>query len=152
LSHPLPLFAPPTLRPAAAASFTARCTADLPRVINGVAESMTRHGYPRRDVFAVRLALEEALINSLKHGHGHDPSKVVRVRCRVTRGAVLVRAEDQGPGFDPGKVADPLDPENLGRPCGRGLLLMRHYMDWVRYGRGGRRITLCKRRSQGGPA
>ena len=54
-------------------------TAEMERVLGAVAEEMRRAGYPDRDVFAVRLGLEEAVVNALKHGHGYDPSKVVRV-------------------------------------------------------------------------
>ena len=55
--------------------------------------------------------------------------------------------EDEGPGFDPGRVPDPTLPENPDRPGGRGLPLMRHFMTWVRFSRPGNRVTLCKYRS-----
>ena len=60
---------------------------------------------------------------------------------------ILVKVEDQGPGFDPGQVADPLAPENLGRESGRGLLLMRSFLTCVRHNERGNRVTLCQRRS-----
>ena len=65
---------------------------------DGVTATMVRFGYPGRDVFGVRLALEEALVNALKHGHGYDPTRRARVRYRVTRRQVLARVTDQGPG------------------------------------------------------
>ena len=114
---------------------------------DAVATNMSAAGYASRDVFAVRLALEEAVINAIKHGHQGDSRKAVRVRYRVTNERVLIDVEDEGPGFDPGKVADPLCPENLDRSTGRGLLLMRHYMTWVKHGARGNRVSLCKCRT-----
>jgi len=108
---------------------------------------MERQRYPAPDLFGARLALEEAVVNAIKHGHGYDPSKTVRVRLRVTAEDVLIDVEDEGPGFDPADVADPCEPENLERSCGRGLLLIRHYMTWVRYNSRGNRVILCKCRS-----
>jgi serine/threonine-protein kinase RsbW len=120
---------------------------DFLPVFDGVMAALGRWDYPDRDVFGVRMALEEALVNALKHGHRGDTSKVVRVDYQVTPEKVLIEVEDQGPGFDPEDVADPLDPRNLERSTGRGLLLIRHYMTWVRYEGRGNRVILCKYRS-----
>ena len=122
--------------------------ADLPMVLGPVAEAMTRLGYPKKDVFGVQLALEEALVNAVKHGNQGDPGKQVRVRYRVTAEQVLVEVEDEGTGFDPTAVADPTSPEGLDRPSGRGLLLMRHYLSSVVFNERGNAVTLCQRRSE----
>ena len=61
---------------------------------------MAAAGFPSRDAFAVRLALEEAVVNAIKHGHQHDPAKVVRVAYRVSPERVVLEVEDQGAGFD----------------------------------------------------
>jgi serine/threonine-protein kinase RsbW len=124
-------------------------TAELPRIIEPVVVAMTEHGYSDKDVFGMRLALEEALVNAIKHGHQGDTSLVVRVHYQVMPKQALVTVEDQGPGFDPGSAADPLAAENLERPCGRGLLLMRHYLSWLCYNERGNAVTLCCRRSVG---
>src|SRR5262249_5643267 len=115
----------------AAVCLNVRRAADLPSVLEPVAAAMTRLGYPSRDVFAVRLGLEEALVNAIKHGNRGDPGKRVRVRYRVTAEEVRAEVEDQGQGFDPDAVDDPLDEAEPARPSGRGLLLMRHYLDGV---------------------
>lgn len=120
---------------------------ELGPVLGALADAMAASGYGARDVFAMRLALEEAVVNGLKHGNQGDPAKEVRVRFRVTAEATTAEVEDQGPGFDPGEVADPLDPENLERPCGRGLLLMRAYLSWCRFNDRGNRVILCRERS-----
>jgi serine/threonine-protein kinase RsbW len=65
----------------------------------------------------------------------------------VTAERVLAEVEDEGPGVDPKSVPDPRDPENLERPGGRGLLLMRHYMSSVHYSGRGNVVTLCQYRS-----
>ena len=119
------------------------------RVLQAVTSRMARQGYPERDVFAVRLGLEEALVNAVKHGHHSDPSKRVHVRYCVTPTQVLAEVEDQGPGFDPGAVPDPTAPANRGQSSGRGLFLMRSYLTSVRYNPKGNRVTLCKQRSGG---
>jgi serine/threonine-protein kinase RsbW len=122
-------------------------TKEVPGVIRVVATAMAAEGYPEKDRFGMRLALEEALVNAIKHGNHNDPTKGVRVDYRVTAEGVLVEVEDDGAGFDPRKVPDPCAPENLERPGGRGLLLMRSYMTWVRFNPRGNRVTLYERRS-----
>jgi serine/threonine-protein kinase RsbW len=122
-------------------------TSEIGRVLDGLVGTLEAHAYPCKDVFAVRLAVEEALVNAVKHGNGGDPTKCVSICYHVSAKGILVEVEDQGRGFDPDRVPDPLDPENLERPCGRGLLLMRAYMTWVRFSRRGSRVTLYKRRS-----
>jgi serine/threonine-protein kinase RsbW len=117
-------------------------------VLDLVADEMTASGYSRRAVFGVRLALEEAVVNAIKHGHGGDLSKAVHVYYHVSAEHVLAEVEDQGPGFDPDAVPDPCLPENLERSCGRGLLLMRNYLTWIRYNETGNRVTLCRSRSE----
>ena len=80
-------------------------------------------------------------------GHRGDGRKSVRVTYQVGPWQVLAEVEDQGPGFDPSRVPDPTAPENLDKPCGRGLFLMRHYMTWVYHSSRGNCVTLCRSRS-----
>jgi serine/threonine-protein kinase RsbW len=115
--------------------------------IEAVADAMTLAAYSSSDVFAMRLTLEEALANALKHGNHDDPAKQVRTRYRFGSDLVLVEIEDEGDGFDPDRLPDPLAPENLDKPSGRGVFLMRHYMTWVRYNERGNCVRLCKERS-----
>ena len=96
------------------------------------------------DIFAIKLALEEALVNAIKHGNQLDRAKSVRVAFHVGHDRFDVQITDEGPGFDPGDVPDPTAPENLERPCGRGLLLMRHYMTEVTYVPPGNQLTMSK--------
>jgi serine/threonine-protein kinase RsbW len=120
---------------------------ELHPLVERVGAAMAAAGFPGCDAFAVRLALEEAVVNAIKHGHQHDPSKAVRVAYRVGPDRVVLEIEDEGPGFRPADVPDPLEPENLERACGRGVFLMRHYMNEVAFNERGNRVTLCKWRS-----
>ena len=106
--------------------------------------------YSDRDVFGVRLALEEALVNAIKHGNGMDPEKRVRIGCRVAADRVSIEIEDEGEGFNPDDVPDPTALENLERPCGRGIMLMRAFMSRIEYNEAGNRVILEKRRDSGG--
>ena len=99
---------------------------------------------PDRDVFCIKLALEEALVNAIKHGNQFDRSKKVRVSYRLLTDRFEVAVSDDGPGFDPSDVPDPTAAENIERPCGRGLMLMRHYMSEVAYNPRGNGVTMCR--------
>jgi serine/threonine-protein kinase RsbW len=109
---------------------------------------MSSWGYGTEERFAVRLALEETLVNALRHGNHENPGLRVRLQFRVTRKRVLMEVRDQGQGFNPNNVPDPLAPENLERSSGRGLLLMRAYMSWVHFSRRGNCVRLCKERAE----
>jgi serine/threonine-protein kinase RsbW len=108
---------------------------------------MERRDYDQKQVFGVRLALEEALVNAVKHGNRHDPTKRVWASWHVGPSRVMIEIEDEGDGFDPRAVPDPCAPENLERSCGRGVFLMRHYMSSVRYNRRGNHVIMCLRRA-----
>jgi serine/threonine-protein kinase RsbW len=119
-------------------------TEEVVPLIETVAAAMNTHGYSDQDIFGLRLALEEALINAIKHGHQYDPGKQVSVRYRIRPEHVVVDVQDEGPGFDPTAVPDATAPENWERPSGRGVLLMRTYTSWLRYNRQGNGVRLCK--------
>ena len=108
---------------------------------------MEAHDFPRADIFGVRLALEEALTNALKHGNCFDPAKEVRLAYRVDSSRVWLQVEDQGSGFCPDSVCDPTLPENVGEPNGRGLFFIRRYMCSIEYNETGNRLTMLKYRS-----
>lgn len=122
-----------------------RCEEIVP-AIEHIIGTLQSAGYGDKEMFAVRLALEEALVNAIKHGHQGDPSKEVQLRYHLSSECIVAEIEDQGPGFKPEDVPDPFAPENLERPCGRGLLLMQRYMTWVRFNAVGNCVTLCRQR------
>ena len=116
-------------------------------ITDAVLTAMAAAGHPKRDQFAVELAMEEAVANALKHGNRSAPDKWVTVLAQVDDEQVVVEVEDEGAGFDPLSVPDPCVGPYLERPGGRGLLLMYRYMSWVRYNQRGNRVTLCRYRS-----
>ncbi len=113
------------------------------RIIN-VLESQS---YSDHDLFGVRLALEEALVNAIKHGNGMDPDKQVHIDCRFEVDRVRIVIEDEGGGFDVEAVPDPTSDENLDKPGGRGIMLMRSFMSAIEYNDSGNRLMLEKVRA-----
>ena len=99
----------------------------------------------------VSVAIRESVINAIKHGNRNDATKRVFVEFETTLESVpelSIRVRDQGEGFDPEEVADPLAPENLLKSSGRGIFLIRNFMDDVQLQRapeGGMEIRMVKR-------
>ncbi|HQX49517.1 MAG TPA: ATP-binding protein [Planctomycetaceae bacterium] len=116
-----------------------------------IVREMERLGFSTRDVFALRLVIEEALTNAIRHGNRWDGSKQVHVFCCLDDHKVRVVITDQGDGFDPAGVPDPTDEEFIGRPNGRGISLMQTYMNLCQYSNGGRRITIERQRNSSLP-
>jgi len=103
-----------------------------------------------RDIFGIRLALEEAVVNAIKHGNCLDCRKQVHLVCRSTAEKIWIRISDEGPGFNPAEVPDCTDPSRLEVPNGRGIMLMRNYMTCVEYNQAGNAVTMEKLRRPGG--
>ena len=100
----------------------------------------------------VSVAIRESVINAIKHGNRNDESKRVFVDFETSTPAagheLTIRVRDQGEGFEPEEVADPLAPENLLKSSGRGIFLIRNFMDDVRLQKvpqGGMEISMTKR-------
>jgi serine/threonine-protein kinase RsbW len=95
---------------------------------------------------AVQLALREALNNAVVHGNRLDAHKLVHVRCRCKVGeGISLIVSDQGQGFDPRTVPDPVTVENLEKDHGRGIHLMKLAMDEVSFDERGTEVHMCKR-------
>jgi len=117
------------------------------KAIDEIVAEIEQLGYDAEEVFAVRLAAEEAITNAVIHGNKEDPSKQVTVDYELTPRQVKICVQDEGEGFDPCMIPDPTNEENLLTPCGRGVLLMHKFMDDVSYTPKGNCVTLTKRRS-----
>ena len=111
------------------------------RILDAVEDA----GFTSDSVFAVKISLEEALINAIKHGNKLDPKKKVRIEASVSPSETEIIIEDEGPGFHRADVPDPTAEENLLKCSGRGILLMETYMDQVEYSKSGRRVRMIKR-------
>jgi anti-sigma regulatory factor (Ser/Thr protein kinase) len=131
--------------------FTMTIPADpsaIPLVTDGVTHVLQEKGWPESDVMAVELALQEAVANAIRHGCQGD--KTQQLQCSVSvgeSGEVVITVRDPGAGFDPSKVANPLDPANLLKSSGRGIFLINGLMDEVRFADGGRELQMTKRKA-----
>jgi serine/threonine-protein kinase RsbW len=95
------------------------------------------------------VAVRESVVNAIKHGNQHDETKRVAVVFTIHPGALEVKVQDQGAGFDPAAVANPTDEENLLKAYGRGIFFMRNFMDEVSYSfpaRGGTVVRMLKKK------
>lgn len=132
-------------------AFTMTIPADptaIPAVTEGVNAMLTQKGWPEDQVMAIELALQEAVANGIRHGCRGDATK--QVQCSVSidaDGEVLIVVRDPGHGFDPTTVENPLAPENMLKPSGRGIFLINGLMDDVQYADGGRELQMKKRKA-----
>ena len=117
------------------------------RIQDKIVEGLQALHYIEKDVFAIKLALEEAVVNAIKHGNQMDRNKKVRIAYRIVPERCDILIADEGRGFDPSDVPDPTAVENLERPCGRGLMLMRHYMSEVSFNQCGNSVCMSKYRN-----
>ena len=110
-----------------------------------------RLGFDEDSMHWVGVAVRESVINAIKHGNHHDQSKMVYVDFRSTvepDGELVISVSDEGEGFEPEEVADPLAPENMLKSSGRGIFLMRSFMDDVALRKrpeGGMEVRMTKR-------
>jgi len=118
--------------------------AEARRIQDDIERLLQARHINEHDVFSVKLALEEALVNAIKHGNQMDRTKKVRIVYQLHADRFEIRISDDGTGFDPCDVPDPTAFENLERPCGRGLMLMRHYMTEVAFNDRGNGVTMSK--------
>jgi serine/threonine-protein kinase RsbW len=112
--------------------------------INELLRELERQNWGGRDLFGIHLALEEAVVNAIRHGNKFDPQKQVSISCRISPQRFEIEIADEGKGFNPCDVPDCTDDEHLDVPSGRGVLLMRCYMTRVQYNKKGNVVTLEK--------
>jgi len=122
----------------------------IPSTVDAIEPLMEKLGpvihrnLPEEDA-EIDLALREALANAVIHGNRRDSSKKVRVFCRSAKnGTVDLIVRDEGRGFDPSSVADPLSAANVLSGHGRGVYLMKALMDEVRFAKGGKQVHMRK--------
>ena len=97
----------------------------------------------------IRDAVREAAVNAVLHGNAYDQNKHITASFETTSDALIIRIADQGPGLDPNSIPDPLAPENILRGSGRGIFLIRAFMDEVNFRQlhPGTELTLIKHRT-----
>ncbi len=124
---------------------------DLIHEIERLAEKASRFaGFTEEERDSLAIAVTEIGNNAINHGNKRDPRKKVFVDITASAGEVRVVIRDEGPGFNPDHLSNPLDPENLLRESGRGVFIVRSLMDEVHFDftRGGTETTMIKRKKQ----
>jgi serine/threonine-protein kinase RsbW len=135
-------------------SFTLDSTLDSVNKVELTAEQTAhRAGFDEDTVSHVAMAVREAAVNAVLHGNAYDPAKHITASFETTSDALIVRVTDQGPGLDPDSIPDPLAPENILRGSGRGIFLIRAFMDEVHFRQlhPGTELTLIKHRKPAQP-
>ncbi|MFO0818937.1 MAG: ATP-binding protein [Pirellulales bacterium] len=117
------------------------------RIVDDLLAKLSELGWEEHDVFGIHLAVEEALVNAIKHGNQDNPEKFVDVNLKLSSEKFFIQVTDQGAGFNPMDVPDPTDDDNIDLPSGRGLMLMRSFMTLVEYNATGNSVTMAKDRT-----
>ena len=116
------------------------------RVLEDVLGQLAAQEWGEHELHGVHLALEEALVNAIRHGNRSDKNKRVHVECKLSPSRLWVQIQDEGPGFNPEEVPDPTSPDRLEVPSGRGIMLMRAFMSRVEYNDIGNCVVMEKER------
>ncbi len=109
-----------------------------------VMDAINASNFAHDEVFAIHLALEEAVVNAIKHGNNCDSSKKAYLSYSISDDRVDIVVSDEGGGFDPSRIPDPCCDDNLCKASGRGLFLIKSYMDLVEYNDSGNSIHMVK--------
>jgi serine/threonine-protein kinase RsbW len=128
-------------------SFSLASTMESVDAVEAAAEKLAvEAGLDEDERFHVTMAVREAAVNAVLHGNEYDPAKRVSVSLENTGAALVFTIADQGRGLDPQTLPDPLAPENLLRGTGRGIFLIRSFMDEVHFRQlhPGTELTLVK--------
>lgn len=120
----------------------------LDEILEFLNERLSTLGIVQPDDSDVLIALDEAIVNAIKHGNQSDPQKIVHITAEINAKGARFTIRDEGPGFTREGVPDPTDPLRLLVPSGRGLLLINHIMDKVRHNQTGNEIQMVRRARQ----
>lgn len=130
-------------------TFTLDSTLDSVNKVEQTAEERaTLAGFDEDTITHIAMAVREAAVNAVLHGNAYDPGKTLIATFETTDDSLIIRITDQGPGLDPETIPDPLAPENILRGSGRGIFLIRAFMDEVHFRQlqPGTELTLIKHR------
>jgi serine/threonine-protein kinase RsbW len=134
-------------------SFTLSSTMESVSEVEAAADKLAEEaGLDEDQRFHVSMAVREAAVNAVLHGNEYDPAKQISVSLENTGSALVFTIADQGKGLEPDSLPDPLAPENLLRGTGRGIFLIRSFMDEVHFRQlhPGTELTLVKRLASAG--
>jgi serine/threonine-protein kinase RsbW len=128
-------------------TYTLESSLDSVNKVEQTAEQMAKKaGIDEDEIFKITMAVREAAVNAVLHGNSYDPDKRITASFENTGDSLVIRIADQGKGLDPETLPDPLAPENLLRGSGRGIFLIRSFMDEVHFKQlhPGTELTLIK--------
>jgi serine/threonine-protein kinase RsbW len=114
------------------------------RVIEMLLPQLEAYQWSNRDTFGIHMAMEEAIMNAIRHGNQSDPKKRVHIRINVSGPRFYSKITDEGTGFDLADVPDPTLEENLEKTSGRGVMLIKSFVDVVKYNEIGNSVELEK--------
>jgi serine/threonine-protein kinase RsbW len=122
-------------------------TDDAHKAIERLESALHGAGWEGRDLFHVRMAVEEGLVNAIEHGNKRDPMKHVDLEFRVSREACFIRITDEGPGFCRSNLKSCIDDDCLDKPRGRGVWLIEQFMSESAYNDRGNQLTMIRKRN-----
>ncbi len=117
---------------------------EVNKLVQNILKLLHSSGINKSTSFDIRLCLEEALINAVKHGNKNNGNLLVKIDYSISDEMFKVSIEDKGSGFDYKYLPDPTVRKNLLKTKGRGIYLMKHLMDEVFFNKDGNRITMIK--------
>lgn len=117
---------------------------NIPPVALEIFQKLKTQGVKEEILFDVRLCLEEALANAIKHGNKENKKNPVYITIKLTSHAIEITVKDEGRGFDYKNVPSPTKSKNIKKPSGRGIFLIRKLMDSVEFSGGGSTIRMVK--------
>lgn len=135
-------------------SYTLDSSLDSVNKLEQIAEQCAeKAGFDEDTVPHIAMAVREAAVNAVLHGNAYDSNKSIKASFETKPDSLVIRIADQGPGLDPEKIPDPLAPENILRGSGRGIFLIRAFMDEVNFRQlhPGTELTLIKHRTPAQP-
>jgi serine/threonine-protein kinase RsbW len=116
----------------------------IPELTRNIFKKLEASGINEDNLFDIRLSLEEALVNAIKHGNKMDKNKEVSLKIKVLPKKVEIEVSGEGRGFDYKNIPLPTDEENIAKPYGRGIFLIKNLMDNVEFFDGGNKIKMVK--------
>jgi len=117
---------------------------EMDSAISVILSTLDVYGYPDEAIRKMKITLTELIVNAILHGHKRDYTRKVTIGHVISRVKAEIAIMDEGLGYDPKALPDPTLPENLERDCGRGLFIVRHYVDEIDFNERGNRIRIVK--------
>lgn len=128
---------------------TVESSFDYLDLIQALSDNITRMmGFDEDASHWIGMSIRESVVNAIQHGNRSDRKKRVSIKFEIYQDRLVVNVDDEGKGFDPANIPDPLTGENLMKPSGRGIFFMKSFMDQVEFlpsPTGGTRLRMTKR-------